>query len=201
MFPYTSRPLPTPLVSLVLSILSPFPGTIQKQRPQGPPHECCWRPPSVYHPTPPFWVSCWWPWASGPLANVPALCLWPPPTPPHPLSNHIPNLHGHPATEQKPHPEEKYRPLFQVPLPLHSCLFSRIPPQCCHLFLQQQLRRPQAAACQPRLYQGGRLGQAPGLPLHAECWLWPHTRATRPLLSNSQSPGAWGPCCPFLLDL
>lgn len=121
-------------------------------------------------PQAPFGLNCWWPWASGPLTNVPAPCLWPPPppAPPHPLSNHIPNLHGHPATEQKPHPEEKYRPLFQVPLPLYSCLFSVIPPPCCHLFLEPQLRRPRAAACPPQLFPGGELRQALRLPLHPE---------------------------------
>lgn len=74
-------------------------------------------PGSACHPGALFWLSCWWPWALGPLANVLASCLWPAPqpSPPHPLSGHIPNLYRHLAAQQKPHPERKSRPLFQGP--------------------------------------------------------------------------------------
>lgn len=49
----------------------------------------------------------------------------PTPFPPHPLSDCIPNLHSHPATEQKPHPEKKIRALVpRPPLPVLIFIFS-----------------------------------------------------------------------------
>lgn len=45
-------------------------------------------------------------------------------------------------------PRKEYQPPFQDPLPLYSFLFSLILHQRRHLFLRQQLRRLQAAACQ-----------------------------------------------------
>ena len=46
-----------------------------------------------------------------------------PPSPPHPLSDHIPNRHSHPATEQKSHPEKKYQPPIQDPPPATVLIF------------------------------------------------------------------------------
>lgn len=103
----------------------------------------------------------------GPLANALVPCLWPAPHP-HPLSDRIPNLHSHPATEQKPHPEKKIP--APIPRPPPSVLIfifsysSSVPS-----FVSEAAAEKAAGSCLPaQLYQSGELGQAPGLPLYPE---------------------------------
>lgn len=93
------------------------------------------------------------------------LCFLPlasPPTSPHPLSSHIPNLHRHLATEHKPHPKRKSWPLFQGPSLLHA-LYSP-------LFFTSGM-------CFCSSWEGprqlpARVGSWPG-PIHPKHWLRP----------------------------
>lgn len=150
----------------------------------------------------PFWLSYWWPWASGSLANVLlAPCLWPalPPYPTRCPTTFQTSMVTQPLNRNHT-PRKNTGPHSKSPLPLCSFLFSLLH-QGHHLFLQQQLRRLQAAACQQRLYQGGELGLAPRLLSTQQCWLWAHTQAMGLLPSPSQSLGAGGPLCPFSLGL
>ena len=98
-------------------------------------------------------------------------------------------------------PRKKYQPPFQDPLPLYSFLFSLILHQCRHLFLRQQLRRLQAAACQHNSTRVGSWARPRGSLSTQKCWFQPHTQAVGPLPVTSQSLWAWGPPCPFALGL
>lgn len=120
-----------------------------------------WRPGSV-PPQVPVLAERWWPWASGPLATVPAPWLWPglPPYPTRCPTTFQTSMVTQPLSRNHT-PRKIPAPRSKSPLPLYSILFS-LRPQCCHLFLQQQLRRLQTAACQQRLYQGREPGQPPG---------------------------------------
>ena len=115
----------------------------------------------------------------GPLADVLAPCLWPAPHP-HPLSDRIPNLHSHPATEQKPHPKKKIpAPLPRPPPSVLIFIFSYS--SSVPSFVSEAAAEKAAGSClPPQLYQSGELGQALGLPLH---------------------PGVLAPAIPRLWDL
>ena len=133
-----------------------------------------------------------------PLANVLAPCLWPAPHP-HPLSDRIPNLHSHPATEQKPHPKKKIpAPLPRPPPSVLIFIFSYS--SSAPSFVSEAAAEKAAGSCLPaRLYQSGELGQALGLPLHPEVL----TPATYPGSGTSPhylpEPLGRGPPCPFSL--
>lgn len=93
------------------------------------------------------------------------LALASPPTLLYPLSNHIPNLHGHPATEQKPHPEKKYRPPFQVPPP--SVLFFVFSSSSGPSFVSAAAAEKAAGSCLPAAtLPGWGAGPGPEAPLH-----------------------------------
>lgn len=90
-----------------------------------------------------------------------------PPTLPHPLSNHIPNLHGHPATEQKPHPKKNTSPPFQVPPP--SVVNSIFSSSSVLSFVSAATAEKAADSCLPAATLPGQgAGPAPRLPLHPQ---------------------------------
>lgn len=144
-------------------------------------------------PRVPLLAERWWPWASGPLAEVPAPWLWPAllPYPTRCPTTFQTSMVTQPLSRNHT-PRKIPAPCSKFPLPLYSTLFFLLP-QCCHLLLQQQLRRLQTAACQSDSTRAGSRAspQAPSPPTRADSGLIPRPWDCSPVPSRASGFGVY----------